>query len=75
MFLEHPLRSSKKNMELAPNSRFFLELELLELDAFGMTRWWSWWSSWSGALPNTPKKALLNKMSEWGSNHFIYLIN
>ena len=52
VFLEHPLRSSRKNMKLAPNSRVFPELELRKLDAFSTTRWWSWWSSWSGALPN-----------------------
>ena len=54
MFLEHSLRSSKKNVKLAPNSRFFPELELLEQDAFGTTRWWSCYSFWSGALTNTP---------------------
>ena len=48
------MKSSKKNMKLAPNSRFFPELELLEQDAFGTTRWWSCYSFWSGALTNTP---------------------
>ena len=36
-FMEHPLRSSLKNMNLAPNSTSFLEssyLELLQLDVF-----------------------------------------
>ena len=39
MFLEHPLRSSNENLEFASNSRFFLELELLKLDTFGMIHW------------------------------------
>ena len=30
--------SSRKKLELAPNFKFFSELELLELDAFGTTR-------------------------------------
>jgi hypothetical protein len=34
VFLEHSLRSSTKNMELVPNSRFFLEF--LELDVFSL---------------------------------------
>ena len=32
-----PLRGSRENMELASNSKFFPELEFLELDAFGTT--------------------------------------
>jgi hypothetical protein len=33
-----PGGSSRKKVELAPNFKFFSELELLELDAFGTTR-------------------------------------
>lgn len=35
MFLEHPLRYFKKNVDLTPSSTFFLELEFVELDVFG----------------------------------------
>ena len=33
--LEHLLRYSTKNVDLAPCSTFFLELEFVELDLFG----------------------------------------
>lgn len=35
MFLEHPLRYSRKNVDLTLSSKFFVELELVELDVFG----------------------------------------
>ena len=56
------MRNSKKNMEFAPQLKFFLELELLELDLFGMTYWWSWLISWSGVFPNTPLEHLQQLM-------------
>ena len=46
-----PLEELQEKHGVGPQLQVFLELELLELDAFGMTHWWS---SWGGALPNTP---------------------
>ena len=47
-----PLEELQEKYRVGPQLQFFFsELELLELDTFGMT---CWWSSWSGALLNTP---------------------
>jgi hypothetical protein len=56
-FFEHPLRYSKKNVDLSLNSTFFVELELVELYMFG----WKFCRVggveqffMSGVLPNMP---------------------
>ena len=46
-----PLEELQEKHGVGPQLQVFLELELLELDAFDMTRWWSFWS---GALETSP---------------------
>ena len=57
-----PLLELHEKCGVDPQLQVFPELELLELDLFGMTYWWSWLISWSGVFPNTPLEHLQQLM-------------